>query len=99
MDPRTLDAHVWSHSVSPWVLGLYGAKEAAAPLRLHASGAGSSGASFRPSDTQGDGAPVWWCSALAERGRVVARELGDAARLDPGEVLHCGGDLGFPAAR
>jgi hypothetical protein len=39
------------------------------------------------------------CSALAERGRVVARELGDAARLDPGEVLHCGGDLGFPAAR
>jgi len=39
------------------------------------------------------------CSALAERGRVVARELGDAARLDPGEVLHRGGDPGFPAAR
>ncbi len=32
--------------------------------RLHASGAGSSGASFRPSDTRGDGAPVWCAQRL-----------------------------------
>ena len=32
--------------------------------RLQASGAGSSGASFRPSDTRGDGAPVWCAQRL-----------------------------------
>jgi hypothetical protein len=53
--------------------------------RLHASGAGSSGASLRPSDTRGDARRSG--SALAERGRVVAREHWESrASEEPSET-------------
>jgi hypothetical protein len=48
--------------------------------RLHASGAGSSGASFRPSDTRGDGAPVWCAQRLPNAAAWSRANTGNRGR-------------------